>query len=263
MVSLIEAVILSIFQGISEWFPISSSGHLALVQNIFGFQNLSYDVFLHFASIFAVVFVFRKDIKNLLNLRKKQNWTYLFYLIIATIPAVIVGVLFRDFISSIFSNLLFLSSFFIFSGIIIYLTKFARPKIKFEKFEKSRIGFLDSIFIGLFQALAVFPGISRSGMTISSGLFRKLKKEQAIKFSFFLAIIIIFAGSIAESTNIFSGEIDYFILLLSFVITLLVSIFTIKVLLKIIKTNRFYLFGIYNILLGIFILIWKLLSSMI
>jgi len=256
MVSLIEAVILSIFQGISEWFPISSSGHLALVQNIFGFQNLSYDVFLHFASIFAVVFVFRKDIKKLLNLKNKENWRYLFYLIIATIPAVIVGVLFRKFIISTFSNLWFLSGFFILSGVVIYSTRFTKPK-------KVRFSLLDSIFIGLFQALAIFPGISRSGMTISSGLFRKLKKEQVVKFSFFLAIIIIFGGSLAEAGNIVSGEINYFILLISFIITLLVSIFTIKVLLKIMKINKFYLFGVYNILLGIFILIWKLLNSLL
>jgi len=247
MVEIIQAIILSIIQGITEWFPISSSGHLALIQHLFGFQNLSYDVFLHFASIFAVIFVFKKEIIKIFNLKNKENWRYFSYLLIALIPAIIVGFVFKDTIENLFSNTIYLGIFFIFSGIIIYSTKFAKQK-------KEKPNLFDSLIIGIFQAIAIFPGISRSGMTISSGLFRGISKEQAIKFSFFLAIPIILGASILELNNI--TEVNYFVLLISFIITLLVSIITIKLLIKIIKSDKFYLFGIYNILLGIIILSW-------
>ena len=250
MVELIHAVILSIVQGISEWFPISSSGHLAIVQEIFGFQNLAYDVFLHFASILAVVFIFRKDIILILKLDKK-GLIYIRNLVVALIPAGLIGILFRNEIEQIFSNMVFLGVFFIFSGFVIFSSKYSLEK-------KSKISFLDSLFIGLFQSLAVFPGVSRSGMTISSGLFRNLKKETAIKFSFLLAIPLILGASVFEFNNLVLQEINYLVLSVSFILTFLVSFITIKTIIKIIQKEKFYLFGIYNILLGILILIVSL-----
>jgi undecaprenyl-diphosphatase len=250
MVELIHAIILSIVQGISEWFPISSSGHLAIVQEIFGFQNLAYDVFLHFASILAVVFIFRKDIILILKLDKK-SLIYIRNLVIALIPAGLIGILFRNEIEQIFSNMVFLGVFFIFSGFVIYSSKYSLEK-------KSKISFLDSLFIGLFQSLAVFPGVSRSGMTISSGLFRNLKKETTIKFSFLLAIPLILGASVFEFNNLVLQEINYLVLSVSFVLTFLVSFITIKTIIKIIQKEKFYLFGIYNVLLGILILIVSL-----
>jgi len=246
MVSLIQAIVLSIVQGITEWFPISSSGHLALIQNFFGFQNLSYDVYLHFASIIAVIVIFRKDIYKLLKF-DAESWEYIRLLITAMIPIFFIGILFRDLIVSMFSNLLFLGFFFFISGIIVYSTRFSEEK-------KSRIKWFDSFSIGLFQALAILPGISRSGMTISGGLFRNLKKEQAIRFSFLLAIPVMLIASLAESIN-FISEVDFPILLISFGVTFFISLFTIKMLLGIIKRGNFWKFGIYNMLLGILILI--------
>jgi undecaprenyl-diphosphatase len=172
-------------------------------------------------------------------------------MIIALIPAGLIGLLFRDEIGYIFSNMIFLGIFFIFSGIIIYSSKYALEK-------KQKLNFIDSIFIGLFQSLAIFPGISRSGMTISSGLFRNLKKEAAIKFSFLLAIPLILGASIFEFDNLILQEINYSILLISFILTFLVSFISIKVIINIIKKDRFYLFGIYNISLGILVLIINL-----
>ncbi len=251
MVSLFEAVILSVIQGITEWFPISSSGHLALMQEIFGFQNLAFLVFLHFSSILAIIVVFRKDIIKLLNLKEKENLKYIRNLIIALIPAGIIGLVFKDSIESLFSNVVFLGFFFIFSGIFIYSTKFAKGK-------KEKIGLLDSIFIGIFQAIAILPGISRSGFTISSGLFRGLKKQTAITFSFLLAIPLIFGAFILEIKDLAASDISLNIFLISFIICFLVSLFVIKLLIRIIKQNKFYLFGYYNIIMGILILVWYL-----
>lgn len=248
MVSLIQAIILSIIQGITEWIPVSSSGHLALMHLLFGFQNLSYDVFLHFASIFAVILVFWNDI---LNIFKNHNLKYLLLLIIAIIPAGIIGLVFMKEIENLFSSSFYLGLFFIFSGIIVYLTKFSIPR-------KEKINFLDSLLIGIFQALAVLPGVSRSGMTISGGLFMGLTKNQAVKFSFLMAIPIILGASLVKANELILSDINYFVLAVSFIVTFLVSLVTIKLLIRIIDSNRFYLFGIYDFVLGVLVLGWSL-----
>lgn len=248
MVSIIQAIILSIIQGITEWFPISSSGHLALIQDYFGFQNLPFDVFLHLASVIAVVVVFWKDIIKLMNLKEKSNLKYIFYLIIALIPAFIAGFLFKNQIKAAFSNPLYLGIFFIASGVLVYSTKFSKEK-------KDKPNFLDSLYIGIFQAFAVFPGISRSGATISSGMYRGLEKEKAVKFSFLLAIPVILGAAILEAKDFIAADINYTVLIISFIITLAVSLFTIKILLRIVRGEKFYLFGLYNFLIGILVLI--------
>ncbi len=250
MASLIEIIVLSIVQGICEWFPISSSGHLAIFHNIFGFQNLSFDVFLHFASIFAVLFVFRKDIAGIFDFKKKENTRYILLLIIGIIPAGIIGVLFRHQIEGFFSSLFYLGIFFIISGALVYSTRFFKQK-------KEGINWFDSLFIGIFQAIAILPGISRSGATISGGLIRGINKEIALKFSFLMAIPLILGAGILEFNDLVISGIDYYMLIISFFITFFVSLFTINVLLKIVKSDKFYLFGVYNFILGILVLIWS------
>jgi undecaprenyl-diphosphatase len=248
MVSVIQAVILSLIQGISEWLPISSSGHLALVQNIFHIENLSFDVFLHLASILAVIVIFWKDIIKLFYPWESTKLKYLLLLIIGIIPAGIVGYLFRVQIEAAFTNYLYLGIFFVISGVLVYSTKFSVEK-------KERLGFFDSIFIGIFQAIAILPGISRSGATISSGLFRGLKKQEAIRFSFLMAIPVVLGAAVLEAKDLVLANINYSILIMSFIITFVVSLIGIKILLNIVKKEKFYLFGVYNFLLGILILI--------
>ena len=247
MVSLIQAIILSIIQGITEWIPVSSSGHLALMHLLFGFQDLSYDVFLHFAGIFAVILIFWNDI---LNIFKSQNLNYLLLMIIAIIPAGIIGLVFMKEIENLFSSSFYLGLFFIFSGVIVYLTKFSIPR-------KEKISFFDSLLIGIFQVLAVFPSVSRSGMTISSGLFVGLTKKQSIKFSFLMLIPIILGASLVKADELILSEISYFLLILSFIITFLVSLVTMKLLIRIMNSDKFYLFGVYDIVLGVVVLIWS------
>jgi|TARA_Y100000296_G_scaffold83312_1_gene113945 undecaprenyl-diphosphatase len=247
MVSLIEAVILSIIQGITEWFPVSSSGHLALMQQFFGFQNLSYDVFLHFAGIFAVLFVFKREVLKLLSFNK-VSLKYIGLLILALIPAGFAGLLLSDWIENLFSNMTYLGIFFIISGLVVYSSKFSIER-------KSDISNKDAWFIGLLQALAILPGISRSGMTISAGLFKGISKRAAIRFSFLMSIPLILGASVLKAKDLIVSNIDISILLISFIITFLVSLITIKLLIRIIKSDKFYLFGIYNILLGIVVLI--------
>jgi undecaprenyl-diphosphatase len=247
MISLTEAIILSVIQGITEWFPVSSSGHLALMQQFFGFQNLSYDVFLHFAGIFAVLFVFKREVLKLLSFNK-VSLKYIGLLILALIPAGLAGFLLSDWIENLFSNMTYLGIFFIVSGLVVYSSKFSIER-------KSDISNKDAWFIGLLQALAILPGISRSGMTISAGLFKGISKRAAIRFSFLMSIPLILGASVLKTKDLIVSNIDISILIISFIITFLVSLITIKLLIKIIKSDKFYLFGIYNILLGIVVLI--------
>jgi len=247
MVTYVEAIILSIIQGITEWFPVSSSGHLALAQSLFGVSNLSYAVFLHFAGIFAVLFVFKRDVLKLMSFNK-ESLKYIGLLVLALIPAGIVGFLMADWIESLFSNMQFLGVFFIVSGIVVYSTKFSKEL-------KSAVGKKDAWYIGLMQALTILPGISRSGMTISVGLFRGVSKRAAIRFSFLMSIPLIMGASLLKVNDLVVSEIDLQILVVSFIVTFLVSIFTIKKLVQIIQGDKFYLFGIYNIILGIVVLV--------
>jgi undecaprenyl-diphosphatase len=251
MMEIFEVIILSIIQGIGEWFPISSSGHLAIMHSIFGSNNLSFDVFLHFASIIAVIIIFHKDIIQLFNLKKKENIKYLFFILISIIPAGIIGILFKDKIEGFFSSMFYLGLFFILSGVIIFSTKFFKTKRK-------EMNFFDVCLIGIFQAIAIVPGVSRSGSTISAGIYMGLEKKEAIKFSFLMAIPIILGASIVEFNDLNNQNIDYSLLLISFLICLVVSLFTIKLFVKIVKSDKFYYFGIYNFIIGLIVLIISL-----
>jgi undecaprenyl-diphosphatase len=248
MVSFIQAIILSFVQGITEWFPISSSGHLAVAQEFLGVQNLGFDVYLHFASVLAVVILFWKDIVNLVV---KKETKYILKIIIAIIPVAIIGLLLREHVKNAFSNLFFIGVFFIIFGVFIYFTKYSKKT-------KKRPSYLDSLYIGIAQMLAIFPGISRSGMTMGSGLSLGLKKEEAIKFSFLLAIPVIFGASLIEAREIAATNISFITFLTTFTITLLTSLLTIRFLIKIIKSNKFYLFGIYNMIFGLVVIILSL-----
>ncbi len=250
MVSFVQALILALVQGITEWFPISSSGHLAIAEQFLGVQDFGFVVYLHFASVLAVVILFWKDI---INLFAHKRWNYILKIIIAIIPVAIVGLLLREHVTKAFTNLFFMGIFFIIFGIFVYFTKNARV----TKGKPSR---LDSLFIGISQVFAIFPGISRSGMTMGSGLSLGLKKEEAIKFSFLLAIPVIIGASLLESRKIAVADVSFAAFLTSFTITLLISLLTIKFLIMVIKSDKFYYFGIYNFVLGIVLLLWSFLT---
>jgi len=248
MVSFIQGIILSLVQGITEWFPISSSGHLAIAQNLLGVHDLGFAVYLHFASVLAVIILFWKDIINLF-VHKKIN--YIIKLLIAIIPAVIAGLWLRDYVKDSFSCFFFIGIFFIIFGTFIFFTKYA-------KVQKKKPNYMDSVFIGISQVFSLFPGVSRSGMTMGSGLMQGLKKQEAVKFSFLLAIPVVFGASLVEAKEIAMTDAGFATFLTSFTITLLTSLLTIKFLIRLIKSNKFYLFGIYNFILGVILVIWSL-----
>jgi len=248
MVSFIQALILSLVQGITEWFPISSSGHLALAEHFLGMQNFGFTVYLHFASVLAVIILFWKDI---INLVVKKQYKYLLKIAIAVIPVAIIGIWLEEHVKNSFSNMFFIGVFFIIFGVFAYSTKYAREI-------KKTPSNADAAQIGISQVFSLFPGVSRSGMAVSSGLVLGLKKQEAIKFSFLLAVPLIMGASLFEAREIALAEISFITFITSFTLTLFISLITIKLLIKIIEHNKFYLFGVYNILLGAIVILYSL-----
>ncbi len=250
MVNFFQAIILSFVQGITEWFPISSSGHLVIFNHLLGISEndvVGFTVYLHFASVLGVVILFWNDIVNLVA---KKKYKYMLAILLAVIPSALVGIYLKDTIDDVFSNFFTMGIFFCIFGVLAYSTKYAKEK-------KSKISNGDAGTIGVAQVFSLFPGISRSGMAISSGLILGLKKEQAIKFSFLIAIPLVFGAALVDSEPIMEMDLPFYTYLTSFTITLLVSLLTIHYLIKLIKNDKFYLFGIYNFLLGILLIIWS------
>lgn len=231
-------ILLAIIQASTEFLPISSSGHLSLLSNILNTPNLFLITILHLASLLAVLIFTRQEIYDLITLKPnaKKLWIYL---IIATIPAALFGLFFKDLIEQSFSSLLVIGIAFIFTGTILFLTRFAH--------RMERLNTKNALIIGLFQILALFPGISRSGMTISAGLFTGIPREKAIKFSFLLFIPLAIGASILEiGEAYFSLE-----LLIAFILCFILSLIFLHALTYIIKKNKFWLFSIYCWILGI------------
>jgi undecaprenyl-diphosphatase len=237
-------IILAIVQAVTEFLPVSSSGHLALVSKLISQQpSLFFFTMLHLASLLAILIFTRKEIFELLKFDEKGRRVWI-YLIIATIPAAAVGFFLKDYIESSLSSLLFLGIAFIFTGIILILTRGFGDRV--------RLGKVNSFVIGLFQALAVFPGVSRSGMTISSGLFFGLSRERAAKFSFLLAIPLILGAGILEIGQFYFS----WSLLLSFIICTILSLLFLNILIKILNKGYFWMFGFYCLAVGILSIIF-------
>ncbi|MBM3233964.1 undecaprenyl-diphosphate phosphatase [Candidatus Pacearchaeota archaeon] len=239
---MLTEILLAIIQAVTEFFPISSSGHLALISNLISKPDLFFFTALHLSSLIAVLIFTRKEISNLLSFKKEYRKIWL-YLIIATIPAGIVGFFLENIVESSLSSFLFLGIAFIFTGVVLFLTKFTKVY--------SKLNWKNSLFIGLFQAVSVFPGVSRSGMTISSSMFSGIEKEKAAKFSFLLFIPLSLGAFILELKNFYFS----FSLLISFFVCLILSLIFLNLLVLIIRKNYFWLFSLYCLILGIISLI--------
>lgn len=199
-----KSTLLGLVQGLTEFLPVSSSGHLVILQRILNTGNqIQFDVFLHFATLFAVLFFFRKDvyeiIKNVFN-KGSAGQRVLFGIIAGSIPTAILGLLFNDFFEEKFSQPKTVSSMLIITGIILWFAS-VYSKSNFPKKEISSTKILDFLIIGVFQGCAIMPGISRAGITIAAALFLQMEQKWAFKFSMLLSIPAILGAGILELNN--------------------------------------------------------------
>lgn len=255
---IIQAIILGAVQGITEFLPISSDGHLILIRKIFNFtdQGLDFDIFLHLGTLLAIVIYFAKDwIKIIKELREKRN---LFYqIIIATIPAAIAGVFLEDLVGGFFRSLIWTAIFFVICGGFLLISEFLQKK---EVKNLEKLNWRDSLFIGILQIFALLPGISRSGMTIGAGMMRGLSRDVAAKFSFLMATIIVAgAGFFSVIDALKTGGLNNFVSesIAGFVSAAIVGYLSISFLMKFLKKHRLYGFAMYLTIIGIGLLIWQ------
>jgi len=255
--SLLEAILLGLIQGLSEFLPVSSSGHLLVFHHIFGItseDNMTFIIMLNMGSLIPLLWVFRKDVWALIK-NPFQKMTAL--LIIATLPLIIVTLLFQDFIESMFHLVYFLPFGFVITGIALLLS----DKVKKNDKDVSELKFLDAVLIGLAQAFAVFPGLSRSGSTITASLTRGLDRENAAKFSFLMSIPAAFGAIALRIGHIVSGRIllddlNFVNLAAGFVTAAVTGYLAINFMLAIVKKAKLKYFALYYIFaLAIFVFV--------
>ena len=248
MKNIINFILIGFIQGITEFLPISSSGHIVLFGSMFELDNLLLiSIVAHIGTLFAVIFCYRKRILDLIRHPKnKTNQN----LIIATIPTIIMVLLFNKFFEDNFSISSLVWGFLI-SAILLVLADLKKDGTK-PLTKKS------SLYMGISQGCALLPGISRSGTTLVCGLLCGVNKDEALDFSFLMSIPIIIASAIYESFKLFSCQITinwlgiFLVLVSSFVFGLI----SIKIMLKTVKRNKLYYFAIYLIVLSLIVLLF-------
>ena len=256
--STLQAAILGLVQGLGEFLPISSSAHLVLIPWLFKWNDpgLTFDIALHIGTLIAVAIYFWKDwlkliTKGLTDVRSTEGKLF-WYLVAATIPGAVVGFLLEKKAETIFREPILIATMLILLGVLLYWAD--RRGVK--HIEMNRITFRTSLFIGLSQALAIIPGVSRSGITMTMGLLMGLTREGAARFSFLLAAPIIFGAALLKLPFLISNPS---ILTINFIIGILVSfvigILSIGFLLRYVQTNNFLPFAWYRFILGSLVIV--------
>jgi len=250
MLSSIEILILSIIQGVSEFVPVSSAAHLVLVSKYYSFnsQNLLIDICLHLGSLLAIIFYFRNDLFNFV-----KNKNFLIKILIGTIPIIPVGyILYQTGLINHLRDLETIGWTSLIFGILMYVS----DKSKITKKIDTNFTVKSAIFIGLFQVLALIPGVSRSGITITSGRFLGFNRFDSAKISFFLSIPTLLAASLLGIYNInkLGSEELNFLAIIAVIFSAIFSYITIAFFLNFIKKFSLNIFIVYRIALSLFIL---------
>lgn len=247
-----QAVLLGVIQGVTEFLPISSSGHLVLAQNWLQIYPppFYFDVFVHLVSLVAIVYYFRSQIQKIIL---DRNWELIKYLCIGTLPIIIVGLAAADLVEGLFS-----SNFVAGFGLLITAVFNFTTAENYSHQDKTKtLNPLKALLIGVMQALAVIPGISRSGSTLLGGSVTKISKQKALEFSFLLAIPAILAANVfytfASSQSILAEITSYSfpVYLTGGLVCFITSLASLKLLQKVLNTSKYHFFGWYCLIMGL------------
>lgn len=239
-----QSVLLGILQGLTEFLPVSSSGHLVLAQNFFNFtQNrVLFDVVLHLGTTLAILVYFTRDI---LRMDRKT----IILLIVGSIPAAIIGYLFKDFIESLFSNVKLVGIALLATALMNWFTDKAQAR-------REKLGFVDAIWIGFAQAIAIIPGISRSGSTIFAGTNLGVNRKQAAEFSFLLSVPAVMGANALEIvSNGANNGLPIGTYIAGFVASFVTGLIAISIVLRVLLEKRFRYFAIYAAIVGLLAII--------
>lgn len=275
-IEILKAILFGIVEGITEWLPISSTGHLILLQQFMKFEQVSpefwemFKVVIQFGAILAVVLIYWKKIWPITKNKKEgiKSTSFLSHfnkntmdlwgkILVACVPAAIIGLAFDEFFEKLFYNPTCIAIALIVFGIAFIIIENWNKKGKKKRGKNSEITYKDALIIGVFQLLAaIFPGTSRSGATIIGGLLIGLSRENAAEFTFYLAIPTMLGASLLKLVKFGLGftSIELIVLLVGMLVSFAVSMFVIKFLMNYIKKHDFKVFGYYRIILGIIVL---------
>jgi undecaprenyl-diphosphatase len=242
---------MGLLQGMTEWLPVSSSGHLVLAQDFYGVQERTlFDAILHLGTLLAALVYFRKDLKPLLNVKNPMTHK----IIIGSIPIIIVGFLIRDVLEAAFAFALVAAGLLIINGCVLMVNAFLKNPNNDVEEKNNKITMKSAIIIGIFQIFALFPGISRSGTTITTGRILGINWSDAAKFSFFISFLPL-AGAAGLKIATAYHEFDV-LYILGFMVAFVVGYATIDLMMHLLRQGRFHYFGVYTIILGILVILF-------
>lgn len=257
--TIIDSIVLGILQGLTEFLPVSSSGHLVFMEKLLGQKDvpLLYDILLHVASLLAVFIFFRKKLFSLVSgffsFRNGVNDShrYVLMMLISTVVTTAMLVVTKPMLEGIKENPIMLMPAFAFTAVLLLIAQFGFKRAT----EDREINWKDAVVIGFFQGIAVLPGVSRSGSTISGGILRKIKAERVVEFSFMLAIPAILGALVLELAKAEGvGAIDFGTVAAGFAASFVSSLAALKLLVFMMKKTVLYPFSIYLIILSIAVL---------
>jgi len=252
---IINAIILGVIQGLTEFLPVSSSGHLEIAKAILGEEKVGEEsmlmtVVLHFATALSTLIIFRKDLvvifRGLFQFKNNESFQFSLKIVLSMIPAALVGVLFNEEVEALFGGALTLvGSMLLITGVLLFLADKAEASSK-------QVGIKEAMLIGVSQAIAILPGISRAGTTISTAVILGIDKEKAARFSFLMVVPLIF-GKMAK--DILSGEIsttdsDFMLLLVGFIFAFITGLVACKWMIKLVKNSQLQYFAYYCFVIG-------------
>jgi len=262
----IQALLLGIIQGLTEFLPISSSGHLAIFGKIMGFEgeNLTFAIVVHVATVLSIITVFGNEILKLVQGLFKFQWNdetqYISKLLLSMIPVAIVGIFLKDYVEAIFgSGLFWVGCMLLLTAVLLLFTYYAKPR------NKPDVSFKDAFFIGIAQAIAVLPGLSRSGATISTGILLGNKKENVTRFAFLMLIIPVlgeaFLDLLKGHFSFSQSGISTFSLLIGFVAAYISGTIACRWMLTIVRKGKLIYFAYYCIAIALIIFGFSIFNS--
>lgn len=263
-----EALIMGLLQGFTEFLPVSSSGHITILSNLFGIEgeeNLTFTIVVHVATVLSTLCILWKEVdwilRGLFKLKMNDETIYFLKICLSMIPVGIVGLFFKEYVEQVFgSGLLIVGIMLLVTAMLLTFTYYVKPRVQRE------ITFRDALVIGIAQACAVMPGLSRSGSTIATGLMLGNKKEHLAQFSFLMVIPPILGEALLDGKKILegaaeaTGDISMLALVVGFVAAFVSGCLACKWMIGIVKKGKLIYFGIYCAVAGVLAIIYHLLG---
>ena len=266
--SWLEALILGLVQGLTEFLPVSSSGHLTIGRELLGVEasgDLVFEVTVHAATVLSTIVVFRKEILKLLQglfkFKMNDETDYILKIVVSMIPVFVVGIFFKDYVEELFASMTVVGTALLVTAMLLFFSDFLKSdkkKLSSENSARNGISFWQAFAVGIGQALAVIPGLSRSGTTISTGLICGVKREVMAQFSFLMVLVPILGEAFLDLVggDMAASSIGALPLVIGFVAAFVSGLFACKVMIALVRKARLSWFALYCAIVGILVLIF-------